>query len=120
VTAFLAASRDGNFQGLVALLSPEAVLRADALAVSVAAANQQQGAPALAPEVHGAAQVADVFKGRARGALPALIDGAPGAVWAGGGQVRAAFVFGIDGGKIATIQLVMDPAHLAELDIELA
>jgi RNA polymerase sigma factor (sigma-70 family) len=119
VSAFLAASRDGDFDRLLAVLSPEVVLRADELAVRTAAANPH-GAPKLAAEVRGAQLIADAFKGRARGALPALIDGEPGAVWAMNGQVRVAFVFAIAQGKIVSIDLVMEPAHLAELDVEIA
>ena len=117
VGAFLAASRDGDFQRLLALLSPEVVLQADDLSVRTAAANLRHGAPVLASEVRGAAAVADVFKGRARAALPALIDGEAGAVWAVGGQVRAAFVFTIERGVIISIDLIMEPRQLAELDI---
>jgi RNA polymerase sigma-70 factor (ECF subfamily) len=121
VSAFLAASRDGDFERLIAMLSPDAVLRADDLAVRTAAANRQRGAPApaLAPEVRGASRIADVFKGRARAALPALIDGKAGAVWAMAGQLRSVFVFTIEGGKISGIDLVMDPGHLSELDVKL-
>jgi len=119
VSAFLAASRDGDFDRLLAVLSPDAVLRADATSVRVAAAYQERGGPILAPEVRGAAQVADAFKGRATAALPALIDGEPGAVWAVRGQVRSAFVFTIAGGRITGIDLVMDDQHLGALDIEI-
>jgi RNA polymerase sigma-70 factor (ECF subfamily) len=119
VTAFLAASRDGDFDRLLAVLSPDAVLRADATSVRVAAAYQDRGGPVLTPEVRGAAGVANAFKGRATAALPALIDGEPGAVWAVRGQVRSAFVFTIAGGKITGIDLVMDDAHLGALDIEI-
>ncbi|HVZ73480.1 MAG TPA: sigma-70 family RNA polymerase sigma factor [Polyangia bacterium] len=119
VNAFLAASRDGDFERLLAVLSPDAVLRADATAVRVAAANQQHGGPILAPEVRGAAQVANAFKGRAAAALPASIDGEAGAVWALRGQVRSAFVFTTDGGKITGIDLVMDADHLGALNIEM-
>jgi len=120
VGAFLAASRDGDFDRLVAALSPDIVLRADARAVHTAAANARHGAPTLAPEIRGASHVASAFKGRARGAAAALIDGEPGAVWAVGGQVRAAFVFTIGGGVITGIDLMMNPEHLAELHVELA
>jgi RNA polymerase sigma-70 factor (ECF subfamily) len=119
VGAFLAASRDGDFDRLLAVLSPDVVLRADAKSLRVAAANQGRGAPALAPEVRGAAQVAQAFQGRATHALPALIDGAPGAVWAVRGQVRSAFVFTIAGGRITGIDLVMDDEHLGAFDIEI-
>jgi RNA polymerase sigma factor (sigma-70 family) len=128
VGAFLAASRDGDFDRLLAVLSPDAVLRADAKSVRVAAAYQDRGGPVLAPEVRGAAEVARAFQGRATDALPALIDGQPGAVWAVRGQVRSAFVFAIAGGaegagwaewKIAGIDLVMDDERLGALDIEI-
>jgi RNA polymerase sigma factor (sigma-70 family) len=115
VGAFLAASRDGDFERLVAVLSPDVVLRADEL--SVHTAKQRQGAPVLEPEVRGAAQVAASFRGRARAALPAIIDREPGAIWVSGGQVRAAFLFTIARGQITGIELIMDPDHLAELDV---
>jgi len=119
VGAFLAASRDGDFERLVAVLSPDVVLRADDLAVRTAVANQRHGAPTLAPEVRGASLVADAFKGRAHAALPASIDGEAGAVWVVGAQVRAAFLFMIERGKITGIDLVMNPGHLAELAVKI-
>jgi RNA polymerase sigma factor (sigma-70 family) len=117
VSAFLAASRDGDFERLVAVLSPEVVLRADEPAVRAAAVNRGHGAPELAAEIHGATRVANTFKGRARAALPALIDGEPGAVWAIGGRVQSAFVFTIEGARITAIDIVMDTTQLAELDV---
>jgi RNA polymerase sigma-70 factor (ECF subfamily) len=117
VGAFLAASRDGDFDRLLATLAPDVVLRADDEAVRTAAARQQQGAPALAAEIRGAALVAEAFKGRARAAASALIDGEPGAVWTSGGQVRAAFVMTVDDGRISGIEIVMDPARLGELEV---
>ncbi len=77
VDAFLAASRAGDFAALLALLDPDAVLRADDVAVEAAAANAGRGAPRLAKAVRGARLIAETFKGRAAGAVPALIDGAP-------------------------------------------
>lgn len=118
VKAFLAASRDGDFDALIAVLSPDVVVRADDLAVRTAAENPR-GAPRLAPEVRGAHRVAHAFKGRARGALPAVIDGEAGAVWAVAGKVRAAFLFTVAHQRITAIDLVMDPAHLAELDVDI-
>ncbi|MFZ0499840.1 MAG: sigma-70 family RNA polymerase sigma factor [Steroidobacteraceae bacterium] len=119
VGAFLAASRDGDFERLVAVLSPEVVLRADERAVRAAAVNRGRGAPELAAEIRGAERVANTFKGRARAALPALIDGEAGAVWAIGGQVQSAFVFTIEGTTITGIDIVMDTAHLAGLDLQI-
>jgi RNA polymerase sigma-70 factor (ECF subfamily) len=119
VRAFLAASREGDFEALLAVLSPDVVFRADDLAVRTAAANNWGGPPGLSSEVRGASSVANTFKRRARGASPALINGNPGAVWAAGSKTRAAFVFTVESGKITEIELAMDPARLAELDIEI-
>ena len=107
VNAFLAASREGDFDALLALLDPDVVLRADSTAV-------RTGASA---EVRGPAAVAGTFSGRARVALPALVDGAVGAVWAPGGRPRVVFDFTIVSGKIVAIDLIADPAHLDELDL---
>jgi RNA polymerase sigma-70 factor (ECF subfamily) len=119
VDAFLTASRAGNFDALLAVLAPDVVLRADELSVRTAAANKWGGAPELAPELHGAGAVAATFKGRARGAVPALIDGNAGAVWMMGGEIRSAFVFTVDGDAVRAIDLIMDPDRLAELDVVL-
>src|SRR3979411_943032 len=57
VDAFLAASRGGDFDALVALLHPDVVLRADSTVVKRPRANVQ-------PEVRGALAVAGAFAGR--------------------------------------------------------
>jgi RNA polymerase sigma-70 factor (ECF subfamily) len=109
VDAFLAASRDGDFDALVALLDPDVVLRADPAAVQAGADAELRGAPA----------VAGTFSGRARFARPALVDGAAGAVWAPGGQPRIVFAFTIVGGRITDIDLVADPERLGRATITL-
>jgi len=119
VGAFLAAARGGDFQALLAVLAPEVVLHADGVAVAAAAANQSSGAPPFAPEVRGAAAVAEIFRGRARGARPALVDGAAGAAWAPGGEPLAVFGFIIAGDKIVEIEVTADPARIAELEVRL-
>jgi RNA polymerase sigma-70 factor (ECF subfamily) len=73
----------------------------------------------IPPEVRGAALVADAFKGRAHAALRATIDGEAGAVWVAGNQVRTAFLLTVEHGKIAGIELFMDPVHLAALDVKI-
>ena len=113
VDAFLAASRQ-DFDALLATLDPDVVLRANPIAVEVAAARAAQGAPSLPPEAFGALAVAQGFSGRAQDARPALVDGMPGAVWAPGGVVRAAFSFAFVAGRIAGIEIVMDAAQLRE------
>ena len=107
VDAFLAASRDGDFDALLALLDPDVVLRADHAAVQVGASK----------EVHGAAAVAATFAGRARAALPALVNGVAGAVWAPGGRPRIVFDFTMSDGKIVAIELLADPERLRRLDL---
>jgi RNA polymerase sigma factor (sigma-70 family) len=117
VDAFLAASRNGKFDALVAVLDPDVVLRVDPAAVRAATARAAHGAPQLAPEVRGAAAVAGVFSGRAQAAEAALIDGAAGAVWAPGGVPRVAFIFKTAGGKIVEMEIVSEPAEFAELEV---
>ena len=119
VGAFLAAARDGDFDGLLTVLDPDVVLRADAAVVEAATANQALGAPSLSRLVRGAPNVARAFAGRARTARRALIDGAPGAVWAPEGRVRAAFEFTIVEGRIIAVEVLADPPHLAQLEITL-
>ncbi|MPZ28145.1 MAG: hypothetical protein GEV12_17475 [Micromonosporaceae bacterium] len=117
VDAFLAASRKGDFDALLAVLDPEVVLRADQVAVEVAAANAPRGAPPLSSQVRGAPSVADTFLGRARSAQPALLDGLPGAVWAPGGRPHAAFSFTVVDGKIVEIEILADPERLDQLHL---
>jgi RNA polymerase sigma-70 factor (ECF subfamily) len=107
VDAFLAASRDGDFDALLALLDPDVVLRADHAAVQVGASK----------EVHGAAAVAATFAGRARAARPALVNGVAGAVWAPRGRPRIVFDFTMSDGKIVAIELLADPERLRRLDL---
>jgi RNA polymerase sigma factor (sigma-70 family) len=117
VDAFLAASRNGDFDALLAVLDPDVVLRADPTTVRAAAANRAQGAPVLADEVRGATAVITAFAGRAKAAQPALIDATAGAVWAPGGKPRAVFDFTITAGKIVAIEVLSDPELLFGLDI---
>ena len=107
VDAFLAASRGRDFNALLAVLAPDAVLRADAAAVQI-------GAPT---EVRGAKAIAETFAGRARTAQPALIDGHAGLVWARGGRPRVVFRFTMVQGKIGEIEMVADVERLRGLDI---
>ena len=111
VDAFLAASRDGDFDALVALLDPNAVLRADSTVV-------RRPRSGLVAEVRGARAVAGAFAGRAHGARTALIDGFVGAIWGQGARPQAAFEFRIAHGKIVGIEVVGDPKRLGELEVE--
>jgi RNA polymerase sigma-70 factor (ECF subfamily) len=119
VEAFLTASRTGDLAGLLAVLAPDVVLRADQSAVETAAASADKGAPLLAREVRGAAAVAESFRGRAGGAVPALVGGSVGFTWAPGGTPRAVFAVVVHDGRIASVDLVGDPAAIAVLGVEL-
>lgn len=107
VQAFLAASRNGDFDALLAMLDPDVVLRTDRTA-------RRAGAPA---DLDGAAAVARQFCGRARGVRLALISGAAGAVWAPGGKPAGAFRFTLASGRIVAIEVIADPERVAQLDV---
>jgi len=107
VAAFLAASRGGDFDALLAVLDPDVVVRADGVAARMGAAS----------EVRGASAAANTFKGRAQAARRALVDGAAGAVWTHGGKPRVVFLFTIAEGKITAIDLIADPERIRGLDV---
>lgn len=120
VAAFLAAARKGDFEALLRLLDPDVVLRADSVAVEMAAARASAGAPELSEEMRGVDAVARVFAGGAKAARLALVDGAPGAVVSVGGRPMAVFGFTVRAGRVAGIDLVADPETLATLELEAA
>ncbi len=105
VNAFLAASRAGNFDALLALLDPDVVFRHDITAVPAGAS----------PEVRGAASVARQFSGGAQGARPALVNGAVGLVVARQGRLFLVLNLTVTRGKIVEINVVADPARLRQL-----
>jgi hypothetical protein len=107
VDAFLAASRGGDFEALLAVLDPDVVFRADHTAV-------RMGGHA---EIRGAAAVAETFKGRAQAAKPALIDGAVGIAVIFGGKLRIALNLTITGDRIFGIEAVADPERLRGFDV---
>ncbi|WP_225853876.1 sigma-70 family RNA polymerase sigma factor [Micromonospora sp. AMSO31t] len=106
VEAFLTASREGRFDDLVTLLDPYVVMRGDATAV-------RMGGPA---ESRGSSAVAAFFNGRAQAAVPAFVDGLPGAVIVVDGRVRLAVTFTVTD-RIIGIESVADPDQLRALDL---
>jgi len=107
VEAFVAALRAGDFEGLLAVLDPDLVVRAD-----------MPGAPPS--EIRGAAAWA-------KGAISyghlvqltqfALVNGAIGVVVAPKGRLVRALSFTIANGKITKIEVIGNPARLSELDV---
>lgn len=106
VEAFLAASRTGDFDALLAVLDSDVELRAAQFAERAQAPRSARGAQAVAQQL----------LGRAKALRLALVGGAVGAVYAPSGRVLAAFDFTIEEGRIVAIELVGDPQRLRELD----
>ncbi len=107
VDAFLAASRNGDFAGLLAVLDPDVVMRADEAAVRLEGSAELRGATA----------VAQAFKGRARSAQSALVNGAVGVVVAPRGQLLLVLNVTIANGRITAIGVTADPERLDQFDL---
>jgi RNA polymerase sigma factor (sigma-70 family) len=110
VDAFLAAARGRDFDALVAVLDPDAVFRIDAGADSKRAR----------PPVHGARDVADAILTRGTGMAPfarhALVNGTAGLVVVPpSGRPIAVLGFTIAGGRVAELDLIVDPEKLPVL-----
>ena len=110
VEAFLAASRGGDFEALLAVLDPDVVVRADHTAIPVGAPTAVHGAPAVAKN-------ALAFSARARFAQVALVNGVPGIVVAPNGRLHIVLAFTIRRGRIVEIDVVADPERLRQLDL---
>jgi RNA polymerase sigma factor (sigma-70 family) len=110
VDAFLAASRGGDFDALLAVLDPDVVLRADTGAGLVGVSQVLRGSRAVA----GQALAFQRFSGFAR---PALVNGAAGVVTALDGQPLAVMGFSIMRGRIVEIDILADPERLRRLDL---
>ena len=110
VDAFLAALRAGDFEGLVAVLDPDVVVRIDEVAA-------RPGGPR---EIRGArnwAKGAITFSQIARFIQPALVNGTVGLVLAPGGRLLRALSLTIDNEKIAYVDVIGDPTSLRELEL---
>nr|WP_218861020.1 sigma-70 family RNA polymerase sigma factor [Petropleomorpha daqingensis] len=108
VTAFLAASKDGDFGALLELLHPEAVLRYDTAAAQMGSAEDLRGADA----------VARFLSGKARAARLVLVDGAPGWVWSLRGEPQVVFAFTIDDDLVTGIEIIGDKERVSGFAIE--
>ncbi|GAA4534824.1 RNA polymerase sigma factor SigJ [Amycolatopsis samaneae] len=108
--AFLAASRGGDFEALVAVLDPDVVLRADLGAT----------AEGLAAVVRGAENVAKralMFSQIAQFARPALVNGAAGLVTIHDGKLAGVMGVTVRDGRIVAIDILADPERLAGMDL---
>ncbi|MGW5154262.1 sigma-70 family RNA polymerase sigma factor [Nonomuraea wenchangensis] len=107
VDAFMAASRAGDFDALVAVLDPDVVLRADA-----------GGAPRTWLEVRGALEVAGrafMFRRFAAYVRPVLVNGVAGVVTAPEGRPLSVMAFTVAGGRVVALDILQDEDRLAAL-----
>src|SRR3954463_13192277 len=111
VDAFLAATREGDFEALIAVLDPDVVLRADSGALPPPATQEVQGARAVA-------ELATAFSQVARFSRPALVNGTAGLVTTTPrGEPFSVQAFTIRDGRIVEIDILADPERLARLDL---
>jgi RNA polymerase sigma factor (sigma-70 family) len=110
VEAFLTALRAGDLEGLLAVLDPDVVRRADRVAVPSGAATELRGATAVVNETLAHRDLAHV-------ARPALVNGSVGVVVAPGGRLRIAISCTVKRGRIAEMDVIADPARLRRLDL---
>jgi len=108
--AFLAAARGDDFDGLLAVLDPAVVLRADAGTGPLGPSRLVRGAPEVAVQARRYARLA-------RFACPVLVNGVPGFVVAPAGHPQAVMGLAIRDGKITEIDILADPQRLAALDL---
>jgi RNA polymerase sigma-70 factor (ECF subfamily) len=105
VDAFLTAARAGDFEGLLAVLHPDVMMRGDGGAGTI---RTLHGAEAVAGQ-------AKVGAGQDRSAVPALLDGRAGFVGYREGAPVALLAFTSDGGRVKEIEVIADPARVARL-----
>jgi RNA polymerase sigma factor (sigma-70 family) len=106
VDAFLTAARGGDLRGLIEVLDPDVLLRADTGTVTA---------------IRGAANVAQralMFARFAYDAEPALVNGAAAVVSRAGGRPVSLMSFTVSGGRIVEIDIIADPGRLAPLDLD--
>ena len=109
VDAFLAASRNGDFEGLIAVLDPDVVFRVDTGIDDLRARGPVSGAAAVAERV--------LARGRPQAGLarPALVNGGAGLVVGQPGRPFAVVGFTVANGRIAAIDLITDREKLSRL-----
>ncbi len=110
VDAFFAASRDGDFTALVAVLDPDVVLRADGGAARPGAAGLIRGAATVAEQALAYARMAPFVR-------RALVNGAAGIVVAPRRRPVSVMGFTVTNGKIVAMDVLADPARLARLGL---
>jgi RNA polymerase sigma factor (sigma-70 family) len=108
--AFLAAARGEDFEGLLSVLDPDVVLRADAGAGPLGPSRLIRGAVEVATQARRFAHLSHF-------AHPVLVNGTLGFIAAPEGQPLALVSFAIRDGKITEIDILADPERLSQLDL---
>ena len=120
VDAFLQAVRDGNLEGLLAILDPDAVIRIDA---AMRVRDPHAVAPGTDRIITGASTWATQLIAMTRGirgpqfVQPALINDSVGVVIAPGGKLSQVLMFRFRDDKITRLDAIANPATLRELEI---
>ncbi|MCD7438070.1 sigma-70 family RNA polymerase sigma factor [Streptomyces lincolnensis] len=110
VEAFLAAARGGDLGGLLDVLAPDVVRRADPAVLP----------PGVPAELRGARAVAEgtlALRERSRFAALALVDGDAGIVVAPRGRLLLALTVTVTDGRITAYDVVADPARLRRVGL---
>jgi RNA polymerase sigma-70 factor (ECF subfamily) len=105
VDAFMAAAKNGDFDGLLRLLAPDVTVAADDAAVVV-------GTPG---RIEGREEVATFFNGSAQAALPVLVGDRPGAAWFHLGAAKVVFDFTVSDGLVHAITFRAAPDVLSRV-----
>jgi RNA polymerase sigma factor (sigma-70 family) len=108
VDAFLAAAREGDFEGLLEVLDPDVVLRRDV--APLGGSGEVRGARAVAGQALAYSRLGALMQ-------PALVNGAVGAVGTVDGEPFAVGAFTVRGGKIVEIDILADSERLRRLDL---
>jgi len=110
VDAFLAASRDGDFEALLEVLDPDVVLRADVGALPTGGSREVRGAATVARQALGYSRIGLFTQ-------PALINGAAGVVSTRDGEPFSVGGITVRDRKIVAIDILADPERLRRLDL---
>lgn len=110
VSAFLAAARSGDVAGVLSVLAPDVVSRADPASLPL-------GAPAVVRGARAVAERTVLFAARARLAEPALVNGAAGLIVAPGGRLWLALTFTVEDGRITEYSVIAVPERLSRLSL---
>ncbi|MEU7553025.1 RNA polymerase sigma factor SigJ [Streptomyces sp. NPDC044571] len=110
VDAFFAASRDGRFDALVAVLDPDVVLRSDGGVARARHTVVLNGASTVASQALTFSRLSPFVR-------PALVNGAAGVVVIADGHPLSVMAFTVTAGCITAIDVVADPERLRALDL---